>query len=216
MTTRADLPRLGASLGVLGTLLEKDGQTAWDVMSGWQHGPRKAPMAGERGGGGGEVGQEDRKDEAIQRARAAKHFQAFRTDLAQLDTLAQSLLRRIDVACPPNPEEVKNRRTNNLDPITATEAAVDGWCASCWRADQAMVPIYVDRKTGLRRYRDYCLWCGQFKGAHGIEPPVELLELHLAGRHLSVQMVDEAVAKALVAMAPAKGKKGKRKKGKAA
>lgn len=214
MTTRSDLPRLGASLGVLGTLLEHKGQDVWDRLDGWQFGPRKAPQAGERGGGGGESGQEDRKDEAIQRARAARHFQEFRTDLAALDKLAQTLLRRIDVACPPHPDEVKNRKTNDLDPVTPADVAAAGWCASCWRNDQQMVAIEVHRRTSLRYFRDYCRWCGGVKSTYGIEPPLEILKLHHAGRRINVADLEAAV-KAVIDSQP-KSKKAKRKGKKAA
>lgn len=209
MTTRADLPRLGASLGVLGTLLEGIGQDAWDRMDGWQHGPRKAPQTGERGGGGGESGEEDRKDEAVQRARAARHFQEFRSDLAELDELCQKLLRRIDVACPPNPEDVKNRRTGDLDPITSADVAAAGWCQSCWRNDQQMVVIETHKRTGLRYFRDLCRWCGGVKSTYGIEPPLEILKLHHAGRRVNVADLEAAV-KAIIDAQP-KTKKAKRK-----
>lgn len=209
MTSRNDLPRLGASLGVLGTILERDGQTAWDRMDGWQHGPRKAPEIGVRGGGGGEAGAEDRKDEAIQRAMAARHFQAFRGDLNQIDELVQSILRRIDVACPPNPEDVKNRRTGDLDPVTSADVAVAGWCASCWRNDQQMVVIEVHKRSGLRYFRDYCRWCGGVKSTYGIEPPLEMLKLHHAGRRINVTDLEAAV-KAIIDAQP-KSKKAQRK-----
>lgn len=211
MTSRSDLPRLGASLGVLGTILEAEGQRAWDTMDGWQHGPRRAPEPGVRGGGGGEAGAEDRKDEAIQRARAARHFQQFRTDLNQLDELVQTILRRIDVALPSNPEDVKNRRTGDLDPITAADVAAAGWCASCWRNDQQMVPIEVHKKTGLRYYTSMCKWCGEFTSTWKTEPPLEILKLRHAGRRISVEAAEAAVKAAIKAAPKPKTKKQKRK-----
>ena len=204
--SRSDQPRLGASCGVLGTVLEARGETAWDVMSGWEFGPRKAPQTGERGGGGGEAGQEDRKDEAIQRARAARHFREHRADLTALDELVQRILRRIDVACPPNPEEVKNR-SGDLDPVTPADVAIAGYCSSCWRNDQQMVLIEVN-KHSLRYYRDYCRWCGSLKATYGIEPPLEMLKLHHAGRRISEKDMEAAV-KAAVDAQP-KSKKSKR------
>lgn len=210
MTTRADLPRLGASLGLVGTLLEHQGQLAWDTMDGWQTGPRKAPEQGIRGGGAGEAGAEDRKDEAMQRIRAARRFQAFRVRLAEIDSLAQELIRDVDIACPPHPATLRNAATDNLDPITAAEAAIDGWCSSCWRNDQQHVPIEVERKTGLRYHRDLCRWCGSFKAKYKIDPPLILLKL----RHAGSSITEGDITEAIKAAKPAK--KGKRRKGKVA
>ena len=258
MTSRSDLPRLGASLGLWGTLLERDGQTAHDRMYGWQFGPRKAPALAaddvcrcghsiESHVDGHDVCRfstddlnepsasgtpeflcwcerfeaapqgapsEDRKTEQKQRARAAEHFDEWMADLNALDDLAQRLLRKIDIAVPPNPEEVKNRRTGEFEPWTPAEVVAAGWCAPCWSADQTFTAIPLDRK-GHKRYRDACGFCGPFRAAHGIDPPAELLELRHAGRNLSQQVVDDAVSRAKAKQQP-KGKKGKRKKGKVA
>ncbi len=211
MTSRSDLPRLAASLGVLGTVLEHQGQLAWDRMDGWTHGPRKAPQAGERGGGGGEAGQEDRKDESIQRARAARHFQEHQADLKLLDELTQRVLRRIDVACPPNTEEVKNRRTGDLDPVTPADVAAAGYCRSCWRNDQQMV-VREKSKSGLYVSATLCRWCLDVKRTYGIEPPLDVLKLHHAGRRISVTAMEEAVT----AATPKPSAKGKKRKGKKA
>lgn len=219
MTSRSDLPRLGASLGLLGTILERDGQTAWDRMFGWTFGPRKAPQRGEVGGGAGEAGALDRAEEQKQRARAAKHFEEFRADLNTVDELVQTLLRRIDVAVPPNPEDQKNRRTGDYEPWTAAEVSAAGWCVPCWQADQTFTPIPLDRK-GYKRWKEACGFCGPFLSAHGIYPPAELLSLHHEGRNLSQQVVEEAVSKAKAkqqqTQSKGKSKKAKRKKGKVA
>lgn len=213
MTSRSDLPRLSAQVGVLATLLEEKGQRAWDTLDGWQEGPRKAPQAGERGGGGTEAQAEARRDEHLQRARAARHFRQFTADLTEVDRLADSLIRRIDVACPPHPMELRNRKTEDLDPVTAADVAAAGWCASCWKNDQQMVPITVQPRTGMRYYRDFCKWCGEFKGTHKIEPPVELLRLRHAGRRITEADVNAALKAARPAT---KKSKRKARKGKAA
>lgn len=212
MTSKTDLRRLGSSLGVLGTLLEDKGEQAWNTMDGWQHGPRKAPQSGERGGGGGDADLEDRKFESIQRARAARHFTEFRTDLDQLDTLVQSIIRRMDVACPPNIAEITNRKTGELDPVTPGDVAAAGWCASCWRNDQQMVVREKQKKSGLYYSSTLCRWCLNVKRTYGIEPPVEMLKLHHAGRRISVQAMEEAIAAALPKAKGKKQKKGKRAK----
>src|SRR5437868_1485996 len=109
MTTRSDLPRLFAFLGVLGTEGEQKGQAAWDASAGWRPGPEPAPKAGERGGGGGEVSAEDRRAEAAQERAAAKRFQAYRVHVAALEKYAYLVMADIDIAVPPNTAEVKNR-----------------------------------------------------------------------------------------------------------
>ncbi len=211
MTSRADLPRLGASLGVLGTLVES--QQAWDTSWGWAYGPRPAPARGERGGGGTEVDVEDRKAEEKARGRAAQIHDEYRAWCAEMDALTQRGLRLHDVIQPPHPAALRNR-SGDLDPITAADAAAAGWCKSCWRNDQQMVPTTPPEGSGrLKRYRDYCRWCGDFHGQHKIEPPIELLRIRHAGGRISEQDVDKAIKAALQA---AKPKKTKRKKGKVA
>ena len=214
MTTRADLPRLAGSLGVLGTVLEANGQTAWDTMTGWEDGPRKAPVAGERGGGlpEGSSEAEDRKDEAAQRRRAAKHHREFRADLDELDALVQRLLRKVDVACPPNPAELKNRATGDFEqPWTPAEVELADYCSSCWRHEQTFTRIYVDPR-GMRRWKGSCSWCGPIRSQYKIDPPLELVAKHLAGRNISQAEFDEVMGRALAAAAPKPKRKGKRRK----
>lgn len=206
MTTRADLPRLAGSLAVLGTLLEDRGQQAWDVLASWTTGPTPPPTTGERGGGTGEAGQEDQAEQRRWEARAARLLAEQRADLTELDRLVQNIIRRIDIACPPNTAEVKNRRTGNLDPVTPAEVAIEGWCASCWRDDQTLEPIEKDRH-GLRYYRDYCRWCGAFKAKHDTEPPLALLKRRHAGQRIS----EDDIRDALKAERRPKSKKKRRK-----
>ena len=241
MTIRSDIPRLGASLGVLGTILEHRGIEADLRMEGWQLGPRKAPAAATDDvcscGHSVEshdgicliVGDErpcwctgftaapkgtqvvDRQTEEKQRARAAEHFQEHRADLAALDALVQRITRRMDIACPPNPEEMKNRRTGEYEPWTPAEVELAGWCSSCWRHEQTFTPIYVDPK-GMRRWKGSCSWCGPIRAQHKIDPPLSLLEKHLEGRNISAQEYDEAIEKAKPqpAKSKKKGKKGRK------
>lgn len=255
MTSRSDLPRLGASLGLLGTVLERDGQLAWDRMHGWTFGPRKAPaVAGddvctcghsveshvdghdvcsfstddlnERTPDGMPMllcscvrftaaprgaQSEDRATEEKQRARAAEHFGEYLADLAAVDELVQRLLRKIDIAVPPNPEEVKNRRTGEFEPWTPAEIVAAGWCSNCWLACQAWSPIPTD-KRGYKRWKDRCGWCGPFRASHGIDAPKELVVKHHDGRNLSAAEVEEAVEKAKQSQAPKGKKKGRKAK----
>lgn len=248
--TRSDLPRLGASLGVLGTLLEMEGQDAWDKFAGWTEGPRSAPaaagdevcrcghsvethdprigiclyvgeVAGEQwtcscvlfGAAPQGSGVEDRKTEAKQRARAAEHFAENRADLEQLDRLVQRITRRHDVAFPPNLSRIQNRRARENAPMTPAEAAIEGFCASCWRNEGHRKEIDRD-KNDLKFYRDYCRWCGSMKAEYGIEPPLDMLKLHHDDKRITPEVFAAAVEKITAKTnKQSKGKKKKQRKG---
>lgn len=219
MTSRSDLPRVFAALQVLGTEAESptgDGRSkitlAWDTTYGWESGPQPAPARGERGGGGGEAGAEDRRDELRQRRKAAEKHVELRSVIDRLDEDTQALFRLMDMAVPPNPSDVKNRRTGEFEPWTEAEIVLAGWCANCWLACQAWSPIPTDRK-GYKKWKDRCGWCGPFRAAHGIDAPKELVTRHNEGHSLSAAEVEAAVKKAKAAAQP-KGKKRKGKKGK--
>lgn len=209
MTKRTDLQRIFAFLAVLGTEGEAKGYLAWDAMAGWKPGPQPAPSSGVRGGGGSETQAEDRRAEAAQARSAAKRFEEFRAHLAALEKYAREVMRDIDIACPPDLEELKSRRTGTYEADTAADVAADGWCASCWRNDQQMVRREKDRRD-MYFYKSYCRWCGLFKAKHGIEPPLPLLEARHAGHSISLEEVEKAIK-----AATPKGKKktkGRRKK----
>lgn len=203
-----DIRRIAARMATLGTELEQKGERARTVLHGWGHGPRQ-PTGDKRGGGFGDIYADERALETKRRARAAELHDEYLTKLNQLDRLITETERIIDVACPPNIAEVKNRRTQDLDPITAADAAAAGWCRSCWRNDQQMVPITTQTKTGLRYYRDYCKWCGEFEAAHNIEPPPELLQMRHDGRRITATDVDKAIARARALTKKSKKRKGK-------
>lgn len=65
------------------------------------------------------------------------------------------------------------------------QVAVEGWCRSCWRDQQHLEPIAVDR-DGQRRYRDLCRRCGEWATAHQNQhPPLAVLRVWHQGRRLS-------------------------------
>lgn len=215
MTSRSDLPRLGAATGLLGTLIEMRGQEAHDVTWGWENGPIQIARPGPRGGGGVE-GDEDRRAEIMQRIRAAKVHQQIRDFHNDLDKIVQQGLKLYDVAFPGHPAELRNKRTDSFDPITPADVAADGWCASCWRNDQQMV-AREKNKRGMYYSSTMCRWCQGVKATYDVEPPLEMLKLHHAGRRISEQMMREAVEEAKAKQPKkGKGKKGKKAKGKAA
>lgn len=214
-----DLPRLGASLSVLGTLYEDKGDKARLVLHGWGHGPRLVDNGTERGGGLGTAGEDDRKAEAKRRARAAEMHAEFQDIANQLERLADRGLRLFAVALPIHPAELRNQRTGDLDPITTADAAAAGWCASCWRNDQHLTIIETN-KHSLRYFRDYCRWCGGVKSTYGIEPPLSMLKLHHDGRRIAEKDMTAAVEAVLEAMPKKpqtkKARRAARRKGQAA
>lgn len=211
MNVRSDMPRLAASLGVLGTELEQKGVPALDALYGWKQGPSKVASPGERGGGGSEVAAEDRRAERAEARRAAVHHDEFVADLVLLNAVVQRINRRMDLACPPDMSEVKNRKTGEIAPETAGDIAAAGYCVSCWRNDKQMV--VREKSKGIFVSATLCRWCMDVKRTYDVEPPLEVLKLHHAGRRISVQVMEAAIAKV---KPPPKGKGKKRRKGKAA
>jgi hypothetical protein len=259
MTTKNDIKRIAGSLAVLGTELEQKGKTAWEVLEGWEQGPRRAPRD-ERDGevcechhtaathyldrgpcsatvsivdeetattwvtegctcGGFKAAQsdpaaEDRSQQLAEARRAARHHALYREDLDIIDAAAQRIFRRLDMACPPDMEELRNRRTGEFDPETATDAMQAGWCPNCWQVDQAHVPLTVNTK-GFKYYSDRCRPCGDFRTEYGIDKPREIVAGHLASppRRFTSAEFETIIARAKAAAAPPKkGKKGKRSK----
>lgn len=205
-----DFVRLGASLGTIGTVLESDGQRAKEVFHGWAYGPRAASTSGERGGGLGSAGEEDRREEAKRRHRAAELHDEYVACAKQLEKVRDEMLRLLAIALPMHPASLRNTRTGDLDPITPGDVAAAGWCVSCWRNDQQMVAREKAKKSGLYYSTTLCRWCLGVKNSHGILPPLEVLRMHHEGRRISVQVMDEAVERAKAAAKPKKGKKGRK------
>ncbi len=212
-----DFVRLGATLSTLGTMLEADGARADVTLSGWALGPQmpEAPPDGARDDEEVVVNP-DRKDERKHQARAAELHDEYQRAVRSLERQAETVLRILAVAIPVHPAELRNKRTGDLDPITAADAAAAGWCMSCWRNDQQMVIIETKKSTGLRYYRDYCRWCGSFKAEHKIEPPLEILKLHHDGRRISETDVADAVKAALSQLAAQSSKRSRKAKRKVA
>lgn len=214
MTTRSDLQRLAASLGVLGTELESKGLTAWDRLEGWEPGPATPPATGVRGGGGGDAAAEDRKAEMRSARRAGQQLEEWRVDLTELDQLVQRINRRLDMACPPDVSELRNRRTGDFDPETATDMLAAGWCPNCWLAGLGSVPLSpAEGKGQVRRYSDRCRPCGDFRKAHGgLDKPKALVVAHAEGKRMKPDEVERIIAAARAAAHPKRKskKKGKR------
>ena len=91
-----------------------------------------------------------------------------------LDASSAGLAQLIKLTVP------ESRRSLPAPSLTAPEGA----CRSCWRFKQNFTP------TAEGRYRDYCLWCGEFKASHGQEPPRALLEKRARGQRITTSDVE--------------------------
>lgn len=140
---------------------------------------------------------EDSAGERAQAARAAEHRSEFEADIRTLASLLVKVSRRMDMACPPTMEALRNRLTGGFDPETATDALVAGWCPNCWQVDQAHVPLTTAPSSGLRYYSDRCRPCGDFRKEYDIDKPREIVAGHLASppKRFSPEEVDQIVAR---------------------
>lgn len=213
MIKKSDVRRLAGSLATLGLELEEKGEQAIWILEGWERGPAGDPMAATRGGGGGEVQAEDRRAEARDARRAGEQAEEFRRDLAELDRLVVKVNRRLDMACPPDMSALRNRRTGEFDPETATDMLAAGWCPQCFVNGLGSVPLSpLEGSSQVRRYADRCRPCGDFRKAEGIDKPKEIAQAHADGRRLSVDEVRKIVEREKAKLNPKKNKrKGKRK-----
>jgi hypothetical protein len=114
------------------------------------------------------------EQDRLEDVRAARWFAEHVSLLTSLEAPVRRVHRLYDLA------EVEDRKRRNpdgtFDPLLAAEAAIAGYCASCWRLDQQLVEIESD-KHGHRYYKTWCRACGSFRAEHGILPPMELLRL---------------------------------------
>jgi hypothetical protein len=81
------------------------------------------------------------------------------------------------------------------DDMTPAQVSAAGWCVSCWTDGTYHEPVAM-RPNGHRRYRDLCLFCGEFAAAHdGVRPPLELLQARHRGERITAAMIDRAFAR---------------------
>lgn len=207
-----ELNRIAASIRLTGELLEANGSRALHATNSWAAGPRSANLDPNAGGWQydeeGEPVPNDTTGEQAMRGDPLVHTNERLVSLILMSDRVNSDLRSIlYAACP------QNTMPDSFDPDTPAQISAAGWCVSCHRDQGFCEPVSM-RPDGSRRYRDYCTGCGNFKAAHGIEPPLKILKLRHEGRRVSARDVEAAVQEAIEAQKTAK--KGKRKKGKAA
>lgn len=207
-----ELVRIAASFRLTGELLEANGTRSFAATGSWAPGPRSANLDPNAGGW-----RYDDEGEPIPNDTTGE--QALRYDpntstgqrLVQLvlagDRINTEIRKILYAACP------QNTMPDNFEPDTPAQISAAGWCVSCHRDNGHLEPVSM-RPDGVRRYRDHCTFCGQFKAAHTILPPLNVLKLRHEGRRISARDVEAAVRAELEKQKASK--KGKRKKGKAA
>lgn len=122
---------------------------------------------------------ERRQDLAAERT-ATRIYDKLHAYLDQLAADAAAVDRLLDVLALKRPTR---------DRIALTNPG-DGACHSCWRTG-TFEPIAM-RPDGTARYRDACLWCGNWTAANdGQPPPIELVRWRHRnpGRRLTTDVV---------------------------
>lgn len=175
-----DYAHLATQLRHLADTLEHHGQATADRLDDWAHGPRPGDTHDTPGDDNDPATPlpdhlaTDRRDAA----RAARLHTQWTSRVTILERTIAHLDRLHHTAWPPHP-------TGRGRPDTPTDAALDGWCRSCYRNDGHLQPI-ATRPDGTRRYRDLCRRCGEFAAAHdGHHPPLEFLRIWHTGRRLT-------------------------------
>lgn len=78
------------------------------------------------------------------------------------------------------------------------------WCASCYRDNKHCEP------TAHGRYKGLCRFCGDWRAAHKIVPPLEIIEARHRGRRITSVMVQRALAQQRIEQAQQKQKAKKK------
>lgn len=222
MTTNHDITQTAATVRLAGELLEATGYRALHVTESWRLGPSSAnlqPHGGWRnepvtyGDGTTEIVPipSDRTGEAILKPdQLAGEHDKLRALITRIGHDADELVFMLRRAVP-SPLAVLRP-----DDLTLAQVSAAGWCTSCWADGCHQSPVSM-RPNGERRYRDHCLWCGEFIAAHnGVKPPLELLQARHRGDKITQAMIDQAFAnlddEKRQAKADRKKAKAKRKK----
>ena len=172
-------------------LLADQGPLTWQRVHDWTTTGRM-PAAGIRGGGlsdpdAGEL--DDRQAERAEDRKAAR----YQTELTALTTRLDADLARlrviIGVACPDGPAAFAT------SDMLAAQVAADGWCVSCWRDDQALVPVTLRAGSQVPVWKDLCRWCGDWRAVHRALPPLRLVRLHRQGRRITTADVERELTR---------------------
>lgn len=202
-STPQDMARFGALVRLAGELIESSGWRAVAVTDSWSRGVQSANLDPDAGGWRYEVIEHvngrteivpipaDRTGEGALRADQLDYVHANLTSTFDaLGKAADETVRLLRLAVP-SPLAVLRP-----DDLTPAQISAAGWCVSCWRDHGYHEPVAM-RPNGERRYRDLCLWDGEFAAAHdGMHPPLELVEARHRGQRITQQMVTVALDRA--------------------
>lgn len=152
-------------------LLIASGPVAWERWSNWEKAtprPFRESLDDDQdaraaAGRSAEV-EEDRKGDAA----ASRYHDEAKKLTREIESRIARLSKIVAIACPANPDNLKS-----MDKLQA-QVEADGYCGSCWRADQEWV------ESAKGRYRGRCTWCGERRAELGQDPPSWLVRKHLA------------------------------------
>lgn len=215
---RSDIERVAAQVRLLGERLESHGSALWERSLGWKYGPRAANYDPDTGGWRYECSlcgtpltvrtTCDCDAEAVPVANDSTGEEALRPhDLNRLHTELRARFARLaaDVAWlngqlePLMAQPVKPGRQRHDDKMVGADIAAAGWCRSCYRDDQYLEPVHVNKHG--RVYRDYCRWCGDWEaesrriGRTPTEPPLAIIKARHRGERITERMVEAALKK---------------------
>lgn len=109
-----------------------------------------------------------------------------RAQLDDLDGHIRAALDHLDQARTIQARALKAHQPRPTLP--AQDSAPTGACRSCWRDQRYWEPIAEGQ------YAHACRWCGDFRGAEGIDPPLELVEKRHRGERITTRDVERAKA----------------------
>ena len=152
----------------------------WQRTVDWQRIQKHADDS--RGGGSGEAASDDVIEDRIGDATAARYHDEVQALARRILADLQRWQKIASIVLPPQPRKLQGRD------MLAAQVAAEGWCVSCWRDEQTLVPIPVKAsgpQKGQPYYTDLCRFCGGWKGEHGQVPPIDILQRHHDGRRIT-------------------------------
>lgn len=164
---------LADRLRALAGLLEASGGIVWQRVHDWERVGR-VPAPGIRGGGTAGGASDRQLEDRLGDRKAGAYATELRLLTARLEADSARVARIIGIVTPPAPDRL------GTSELQSAQVAAEGWCVSCWRAEQTLTPV------ASRRYRDLCRWCGDWRAEHGEVPPVRVVRLRAEGRSVTV------------------------------